>query len=92
MRIIIEETPETLTCRVTKRVGNKPHSLTCSTFSNCDKKTKQRVKTILMTVLIRITNGEMDKQAKELLERLVLEQRRKGEGTVFKKSNTTKEL
>ena len=76
MRIIIEETPETLTCRVTKRVGNKPHSLACSTFSNCDRKTKERVKTILMTMLIRITNGEMDQQAQGLLEGLVLEQGR----------------
>jgi hypothetical protein len=73
MRIIIDDTPESLTCRVTMRVGNKPHSLACSTFSNCDKKTKQRVKTVLMATLIKITNGEMDKQAKELLERLVLE-------------------
>jgi hypothetical protein len=73
MRIIIEDTPESLTCRVTMRVGSKPHSLACSTFSNCDKKTKQRVKTVLMATLIKITNGEMDKQTKELLERLVLE-------------------
>jgi hypothetical protein len=72
MRIIIEDTPESLTCRVTMRVGNKPHSLACSTFSNCDKKTKERVKTILMTVLIRITNGEMDQQAQGLLEKVVL--------------------
>jgi hypothetical protein len=72
MRIIIEETPETLTCRVTKRVGNKPHSLACNSFTNCDRKTKQRVKTILMTMLIRITNGEMDEQTQGLLEKVVL--------------------
>ena len=76
MRIIIEETSEGLTCRISRRVGKSGHSIACSTFSNCDKAMKKKVKTMLMTILIRITNGEMDQQTQGLLEGMVLEQGR----------------
>ena len=73
MRVIIEDNPDNVICKVSMRRNRHGKNVSCSTYSNCDNKTKQRVKTLLMAVLIRITNGELDKQAQELLERVVLE-------------------
>ena len=92
MRVIIEDGQGSVTCSVSQYDSMHNRKTAYSPLYNCDRRTKQKVKTLLMTMLIRMNNGEMDKQTKGILEELVLEQGRQREGTTLKENNTTEEL